>query len=720
MKKFKEFQLLMLIFSLLCIHISAFAINKDSLVDIIEHGEAAQKTSAFYRLGATIRDENISKIYFDSAQYYYTLNPNDTDLMLMLGFKGMSLTKFSRYDEAIDLCKQSYKMAGRIKKQKDKAAMLNYISNVYNNQHEYDSAIVYLQMAIKEFNILREQGTEDDAFCVKKLAYCKYNMGKQLFRQGNYNLAVEYMYDGLRNYDEINDLSGKANIHNNLGNIYLFNGDYDRAYIELSQCIKYAKIVNNDAVLNVAYSNLGSIFLTKKEYDSALYYFDMTLAIKLKQPETEISVAGLYNNKGLVYKHLQQFDTALSYFEKALVLQKKVNYQIGLANTKANIGLAYVAMGKPQMGKQYLLEALSYTEGNKMGETTKEIYLGLYTIYDDKKEFKKALEYYQLYVLYKDSINSIEVTKKINEYKEIFEAEKKDLEIDKLQQEAKVKDLEREKQKAEIKKQRLVAAAMGLLAILLLVLVFVIQRYFKLRQKAIKEQANRNEEINQQKIVDLVKGQEVDSINSYMEGQEKERSRIAGELHDRLGSLLSTVKLHFSSIESSIKKDEETEENFGYALSLLDSSVEEVRSISHNLSKGILTEFGLAVAVESLKDAINSAGKIQLNYYRVGPQFHLMPDVEIELFRVIQELITNAIKHSHSKDIFVQLISDEDGLTVMVEDHGVGFDINNMKSNGIGLINLKKRVENIGGEYHLESAPKNGTSVIIEVKNRMS
>jgi signal transduction histidine kinase len=375
-------------------------------------------------------------------------------------------------------------------------------------------------------------------------------------------------------------------------------------------------------------------------------------------------------------------------------------------------------MDKPQVAKKLLLESLDFSEGNKMGETTKEIYNGLYTIYSSQKNYKEALRYFELYVTYKDSINSIEVTTKINQYKEQFEAEQRDRKIDQLEQQALLDHLNQEKLKEVNRRRNTRSIFIGIAITLLLIIVIVVQRYFHLKQKAKSELLLINEEINQQKMVDLIKNQEVNSINSYMEGQERERNRIAAELHDRLGSLLSTVKLHFSTLERMWKKNYGESEGFTFALDLLDNSVAEVRSISHNLSKGVLMQFSLTEAVENLKDAINIAGRIQVKVIKVGPKHLLKPEIEIELFRVIQELITNAVKHSQAKEIFVQLIADNDGLNITVEDHGIGFDIKTVNSNGLGLKNLKSRVEAVGGDVHFESAVGKGTSVMIEIKNQ--
>jgi len=691
--------------------------KKDSLLEITRNGNNRQKIDAFFKLGRSGRNPSVRSQYLDSADYYISLNPNDTNVMYIYGYRSFVYTMTRQFEKSIEYSLIAAKIGEKLHSTKDVALMYKNASVNFNRLYEYDSAIFYMKKAIDSYFQLLEEGTMTDKFCYKSLGLCMSQVGRQLVTKGKYDEALDYMYDGLRYYDRINYYLGLSSIHINIGNVYNFNNDFDNAYFEYNKAIEFRLKSGKKKIPYVLYTNIGTIFLNKYELDSALIYFNKSLSIVNKMKNKGFAISGLYSNIGLIYKKKQQYDSALIYFNKSLILREKIGYEIGVVNTKSNIGLTYIVMKKYSKAERILKEALKKSLSLDISETTKEIYLGLSVIAEKTKNYKEALEYNKLYTLYKDSINSIEVTKKISEYKQKYEAEKKDREIVDLQKEAQLQQLEKEKQLVENKRQRYINQSLIILAVLLFIIIFAIQRYFKLKHKANKELMIRKEEINQQKVIDLVKTSEVNSINSYMEGQEKERSRIATELHDRLGSLLSTVKLHFSSIEAAYSSNNEEKESFSFALDLLDNSVQEVRSISHNLSKGILTQFGLVAAVENLRDTINAAGKIQIKLIKAGPKTKLTSETEIELFRIIQELVTNAIKHSHSKEIFVQLMSDEEGLNVFVEDYGVGFDMKKMKSKGIGLKNLKIRVENIGGSYHYESSLGKGTSIIIEIKN---
>lgn len=707
-------------FILYIISFSAFsASDNDSLIDVIKNGNPNQRTSAFYRLANKTKNFEQAISLYDSAEYYYNKYPNDSDLMFLNGFKALTFNRYNQYEKAVNSALIAVKIGIKIDKKKDVAAMYRVISKIYEERHLYDSAIFYMDKAIPLYKSLLDNGEYSENFILDRLAKTHLSIGVNYLNQRRYNHAIEHFYASLKLNDKTNNIEGVASCYLNIGNVYNLNQDYIRANEEYQKGLVFAKITKNENLTNHFITNIGTVFMAEEEYDSALYYFDKSLDYKLSIKNNQYAISGIYNNKALIYKHFKEYNLAIEFFNKAMNLNKEIDNKIAECSIKSNIGLTLIEMGQYIKAKNILLEVLDYSKNNKMGETTKETYMGLSEIYRYQQDYKNAFKYYELYVLYKDSINSVEVSNKLNQYKEQYETEKKDQEIKILEQKATVSKLLQEKQEAQTKRQNIIGILLAIIIIFLIIAMIFIQRYFSLRHIASQELLRKNAEINQQKILDLIKEQEVKSINSFMSGQEKERNRIAAELHDRLGSLLSAVKLHFSSIEADLnEKDFEEKENFSFALNLLDNSVDEVRSISHNLSKGILMQFNIAEAIINLRDTINAAGDLQVKFIEVGPKFKLLPEHEVELFRVIQELITNAIKHSQAKEIFVQLISDKDGLRVLVEDQGVGFNMKKIKTTGLGLLNLKSRIEKIGGEYTIESSIGQGTTIMIELKNR--
>ncbi len=462
---------------------------------------------------------------------------------------------------------------------------------------------------------------------------------------------------------------------------------------------------------------MGSVYIFMKQYDTALVYINLALSARLKSNSKDIArLARVYNNKGICHKHLNQEDSAMFYYEKSIDLFSKTELNSSISKVKVNIGIAYIDMKHYNKAEKILVQQIDLVKGVD-DKTLVELYNALSIVYEKTNKYEKSLKYQKLTHLLRDSIQSEGVKNKIIEYKETYESDIRDKDIERLKQETSFQKLETENQKAKKENQKLISLVLIILVTALIIVVLFFRRNSKLIRISDKEKFANQENEKNQKILDLVKNQEITSINSFIEGQEKERNRIAVELHDRLGSLLSTVKLHFSSFEPEIK-DEENKKGFNFAIDLLDNSVSEVRAISHNLSKGMITEFGLSHEIENLRDTINTAGIINIKYIIMGETISINPDKEIEIFRIIQEVVTNAIKHSQSDVIFIQQINNGNDISITIEDYGVGFNMKGIVKNGMGLGNLQNRASKIGAICTIDSIVGQGTTVTIDITKK--
>ncbi len=176
------------------------------------------------------------------------------------------------------------------------------------------------------------------------------------------------------------------------------------------------------------------------------------------------------------------------------------------------------------------------------------------------------------------------------------------------------------------------------------------------------------------------------------------------------------VKLHFSAVEEKLPQDNPEKKKFLTASELLDLAAGEVRNISHNLLSGVLAKFGLVPALKDLADRINESGEIKLHLIQHNLDNALNGEQELQLYRIVQELISNILKHSEAKEATIQLIRNEDSVNLIVEDDGKGFNPNEgIKGGGIGLSNLKARVNKLNGNFHIDSGKGAGTSISIDI-----
>ncbi|HMG93199.1 MAG TPA: sensor histidine kinase, partial [Chryseolinea sp.] len=269
----------------------------------------------------------------------------------------------------------------------------------------------------------------------------------------------------------------------------------------------------------------------------------------------------------------------------------------------------------------------------------------------------------------------------------------------------------REKENANL---RLREARVWLLLALVgtaLVAVTAYLAYTFQRTKNIKQ--TREAEI---KVENLIREQELSGINSMLEGQEKERKRIANELHDDLGSLIATLKLHLHALKGHTIKDNHSEELLEKTDLLINETYDKVRAIAHMRNAGVSAQEGLLPAIKNFASKVSIVNSLVVEVNEHGIDGHLENSLEITVFRIIQELIANIIKHAKASNAIIHLTQHQESINIMVEDNGVGFDIALIKpSAGMGLYSIQRRVENIGGSVTIESIPNSGTTVIIDL-----
>ncbi|MBU0763974.1 MAG: sensor histidine kinase [Bacteroidetes bacterium] len=215
--------------------------------------------------------------------------------------------------------------------------------------------------------------------------------------------------------------------------------------------------------------------------------------------------------------------------------------------------------------------------------------------------------------------------------------------------------------------------------------------------------------------ITALKKLETDMLESVMAGQEAERRRIAREIHDGIGPALSTIKMNLeSSCQDENFADDNSITQYKHSIELLDSVTTELRSISHDLLPAVLEDYGLRHGLESLCEKITGSGKMNAVFFSTLSDERLNSKLELGIYRIAQELINNAVKYSMAEKIMVQLIKYESSILFMVEDNGKGFD-SGKKPGGIGLVNIRTRVNTLEGTFSLDTLPGKGVTATVEI-----
>ncbi|MBL4704255.1 MAG: sensor histidine kinase [Flavobacteriales bacterium] len=414
-------------------------------------------------------------------------------------------------------------------------------------------------------------------------------------------------------------------------------------------------------------------------------YFSESLKI-WEKIETSRGIADCLNNIGLIYSKNGEFAQAMSYHIRSLDIRRSIQDTIGVASSHNNIGDVYAKQGQYGKAIEYNKKAFQIANGVGNVLITRNVCNALYQEYKAIGNQGKALEMYEQFIELDDSIRNIKNQKKILN----IEYENKSAE-DSLQEAHRAEQawfhtsLAVSKFEAEKAKSNFWSLGLGGI-ILVLLLVFGIIR-IRSQRKLTRIELN-----NKQKLV-----------KAMINGLEDERKRISRELHDGIGAGLIAAK--FKLISDSPKD----------AYPLIEKSIKEIRDLSHQLIPPEIEEQNIEQSLEAYISSIKADLPLTIEWMAVGEFNEVRPEVKISIYRITQECISNAIKYSNASELVVQLLEDGDELTLMVEDDGVGFIISE-NAQGIGLNNIRSRVEDLDGQIEIDSTIGHGTTIMVRIR----
>jgi signal transduction histidine kinase len=270
-----------------------------------------------------------------------------------------------------------------------------------------------------------------------------------------------------------------------------------------------------------------------------------------------------------------------------------------------------------------------------------------------------------------------------------FETEKKSIELER-------KQTLLEKEKLSNYNKNIIIATIIIIAIALLLLVRLIQQ--KRKRTLVEKQTKETIRLKQQ------------SLNSIIQAQENERQRIAKDLHDGIVQQLGSLKIRLSSTFANESISDAS------SIDLLEQTTTDLRELSHRMMPKSLEELGLISAVEDTLSISFDLTDIKYTFDHFGVVGRLPQKLEITIFRILQELINNIIKHSQANEVSIQLIKNKSHTIVIVEDNGVGFSVKSEK-NGIGLLNINSRLDSVAGSVNFSPSVESGTLVTIRIPN---
>lgn len=515
------------------------------------------------------------------------------------------------------------------------------------------------------------------------------------FNLGAYEEALVDYFKSLKLREAINDTAKIISALGNIGNVYYYTNAFDQA---ISYHTKAAQLglKFNARLISSNYNTIGLVFTAKQELDSALSYFNKGFKVcKLNGGEVNSQLADLHDNIATVFELNGSIDSTIFHLSKAITIHQELQDNIGIAWTALKLGNVYLKNKETSKAYNWLMYADSIANRSATIELRKDIYYSMFEYYMSINDMDSSRYYISKYVLLNDSIINLKTSKNIQEMEAKYQLASKQSALELSNEKTTRLDLENSR-------SNMYLWISGFAIILLLIAILLIRRWFKQREFINSIQL----ELRKRKMQELLSNQESESLAAMLEGQEKERERIAQELHDRLGGTLAALRLALRSAKNKIDEAD---------LSIVDTAVEEVRGIAHNLSSGVLKKHGFNEAIDQLRRRIVKSNQVDFQLY-LHPDINLLgQSTSLELYRITQELINNALKHSDATTWIFQVNLVNDTFNFIFEDNGRGFDIRQVKR-GIGLYNIEERVRKIGGEITIDAEVGRGVIVIIELK----
>ncbi|MFY8020143.1 MAG: tetratricopeptide repeat-containing sensor histidine kinase [Bacteroidia bacterium] len=582
--------------------------------------------------------------------------------------------------------KQELDLASALGNSKFIAQAYNDLGIVCIKRSEFKKGLLFHQKAL---NIrLQLKQDLDIASSYSKIGYCYSEMDY-------YGLALKNQLQALAIYQSLND---KVKISYTLNNIcFLYSALYkwDKVIELARQSLAIAEELGDVYTKAVALNNIGSSFEEKKEFKQAIQYKLQALEI-FKQVGDSNSMASMMNNIGYYYRYLHQDDLAELYYVPGLAMATRLQDKNSMALFHSNLGALYTDKRNFTKALYHLNKAEQIAKEQGLPSTLIPVYQHYGDYYIETGNAQKARESYDIYTTLKDSIFNSELSKQFSEMQTKFETNEKESKNQMLEKENELKQ-------AELDRSQIVLGSLVIGMLLLAILFYFIYANYKIKQ--------------QQKMDAALLQQEQIRSKAVLEAEENERQRIARDLHDGLGQRLSAAKLNISGLHQTIESDKQNQELFiSNALSLLDESVKDVRSISHNLMANGLIKSGLVSAVREFIQQINSSNSIRIHIETLGLEERLNQTIENVLYRVLQELVNNIIKHAQATQVNIQLIKHDHELNLLIEDNGMGFNLNEaLEKGGIGIKNIQSRINFINGKIDFDSYPGKGTTVNIEI-----
>lgn len=517
-------------------------------------------------------------------------------------------------------------------------------------------------------------------------------IGTILWQLGKHAESLEIQFKALALREKIKDRDGLIASRINIGMVYQSQDKLPQAESYVREALDlltgYKSSISTRLHITALHT-LANIYGMQGKIKEALL-LDSTGIQLSEETNNEFSKAMFYDNMGncYLYGDPPDYQKSFEYFRKTILIDSAFDNKKQMSDSYLNLGHLFITQKKYNIAIGYLQRSVALADSAGYAQGRQQAYQYMSLAYKKAGDIALAYEALQKSESLKDSLLNIESETKIAELQTIYETEKKQKQI--------------ELQQAQLSKKNYIITGTILILLLASLSGYLYYRRYRLRQK----NQLQKEIMHQQEI----------ATRAVMEAEESERQRIAKDLHDGVGQMMSAAKMNLSAFESEWRIDNhEQKKSLDKIISLVDESCREVRAVSHHMMPNVLLKKGLASAIGEFLEKIDSK-VLKVHLHTEGLQDRIDSNVEIVLYRVIQECVNNVIKHAQASHLDISIIRDGDGISATIEDNGRGFDpADESKNEGMGLKNIRTRVEFLKGTVDFDSSPGKGTLVAVHV-----
>jgi two-component system, NarL family, sensor kinase len=575
---------------------------------------------------------------------------------------------------ALRIAQYAMKQGEKFESSKSLAESVRLVGHAYSALEEMDKVVNFLMPLLKKY-----EGKNDWL-----LAFGNHRIASAYLDRGEFDVCIRHALEAKKLFEKLKDYGNLANTTTLVGKVFLRQNNYKQALKYMDEAITYANLEPKKNFLANIYSAKAIVLAEHQELDSACAYFEKTIAIR-EALKDSVTLSWDYNDLASMYIYMNQTDKSIFYFEKAKALFNRFGNKDGLSTLHSNLGAMYLGKKDFTKAKINFDLASSLIDKKQDAELYHDLLKNYFSFYKMSGQCQKANLFADSLFSFKDSLANKSMDKTVAEMNVKYESEKKALNIVALKKEKKLMSF--------------IYAA--LLATLGLVGFAV---YSRLKSKKEKE-------MNQ-----LIIYEKEERTRSIIEAEETERVRIARELHDGVGQTMVAANMNLEALKDEANANLIANKNYASSLQLVQAAISELRIISHSMIPSVLLKHGLSSALNDFVMLMKQTNKLTIELDIAGIEQRLPIMIESTMYRIIQETMSNVLKHASANLVSISLVKDGNQLELLITDNGKGFDIENVKhKNGIGLKNIISRVDYLKGEIDINSSQQNGTSIFIEV-----